>query len=338
MKLSKSIEVYLTFRRTSGLRYTQVERYLRSFHRRIGDLDLVDITAHHIATHLGVPVRQSATWQANYLRLRSFFNYWILRGEMGMVTMPPRPARHRATARPYVYSLPEIRRLLDATVVCQRRENCMVKAETFRTYLLLLYATGATSGELLDLRRGDLSLKKKTLTVFNRRFGDTRHIPIGDDLRRLLREYLERKPAIRSRNAPLLSDRKGNPILPWQVTYSFGRLRKIAGIVSPDQGAPPPRLLDFRTTFAVHRIQTWIQDGINLNRLLPALATYLGQASLGSIERYMDLTPERFRKHVALLSSKRPRRDGKTHFASPSNLYTPADEGWVPGPMKPLAR
>ncbi len=59
---------------------------------------------------------------------------------------------------------------------------------------------------------------------------------------------------------------------------------------------------DLRHTFAVHRITSWIKHGAELNRMLPALAVYMGQSGLGSTERYLSLTPERFRTQLMKLS------------------------------------
>ena len=44
------------------------------------------------------------------------------------------------------------------------------------------------------------------------------------------------------------------------------------------------------------------------HRLLPALAAYMGQAGLGSTERYLSMTPERFRKQLVKLSPQRRKR------------------------------
>jgi integrase/recombinase XerD len=69
-----------------------------------------------------------------------------------------------------------------------------------------------------------------------------------------------------------------------------------------------PRMHDLRHTFAVHRITGWIKHGANLNRMMPALAVYLGQSGLGSTERYLSLTPERFRTQLDKLSPRRGRK------------------------------
>ena len=38
----------------------------------------------------------------------------------------------------------------------------------------------------------------------------------------------------------------------------------------------PPRLHDFRYTFAVHRLTAWHKHGADLNRMIPALSVYMG--------------------------------------------------------------
>jgi hypothetical protein len=82
----------------------------------------------------------------------------------------------------------------------------------------------------------------------------------------------------------------------------------MAGIQRNDGTAYRPRMIDFRSTFAVHRISSWIKQGADLNRLLPALAAYMGTASLESSEKYLSLTPERFRKELSKLSPQRGRK------------------------------
>jgi hypothetical protein len=51
-----------------------------------------------------------------------------------------------------------------------------------------------------------------------------------------------------------------------------------------------------------------MKRGSDLNRMLPALAAYMGLSDLSSTERFLKLTPERFRKTVAKLSPKKSRK------------------------------
>ena len=89
---------------------------------------------------------------------------------------------------------------------------------------------------------------------------------------------------------------------------SFERLRRLSGIVRHDGPCYQPRLHDLRATFAVHRLTAWFKQGADLNRMLPALSAYLGQVGLGSTERYLSMTPERFRKQLVKLSPQRRKR------------------------------
>ena len=89
------------------------------------------------------------------------------------------------------------------------------------------------------------------------------------------------------------------------IAKNFKKLRLIAGIKRWDGSRYQPRVSDLRFTFAVHRITKCIEDGVDLNLMLPALAAYMGQVGLGSTERYLFMTPERFRGDLDKLSPMR---------------------------------
>jgi len=82
----------------------------------------------------------------------------------------------------------------------------------------------------------------------------------------------------------------------------------MAGIARDDGARYQPRLHDLRHTFAVHRLTAWIKRGADLNRMIPALSAYIGQVGLGSTDRYLSLTPERFRTQLDKLSSRRGKK------------------------------
>jgi hypothetical protein len=103
----------------------------------------------------------------------------------------------------------------------------------------------------------------------------------------------------------LFTNENGCPIPTSTVRHNFLRLCRVSKVIRRGGSAARPRLHDMRQTFAVHRITSWIRDGADLNRMLPALAAYMGQVGLGSTESYLLLTPERFSKHLNKLSSPR---------------------------------
>ena len=73
-------------------------------------------------------------------------------------------------------------------------------------------------------------------------------------------------------------------------------VRRHAGIRRADGAYFQPRLHDFRSSFAVHRLVTWYQQEANVQKLLPRLSTYLGHVSIQSTQVYLKMTPELLRE------------------------------------------
>jgi len=53
-----------------------------------------------------------------------------------------------------------------------------------------------------------------------------------------------------------------------------------------------PRLQDIRHTFATRRLVEWYRAGLDVNRLMPRLATYLGHVSSVETYWYIQAVPE----------------------------------------------
>jgi integrase/recombinase XerD len=92
------------------------------------------------------------------------------------------------------------------------------------------------------------------------------------------------------------------------LRVAFRKVRHLAGIERHDGAIYQPRMHDLRATFAVHRLTSWLRQDADVNRLIPALSSYMGQCGLGSTERYLKLTPERFRDQLMTLSPQNPKR------------------------------
>src|SRR6202007_1820282 len=81
----------------------------------------------------------------------------------------------------------------------------------------------------------------------------------------------------------------------------FQRLRSIAKL-GPMTGPCQPRIYDLRHTFAVHSIAQWKRHGMQVDRTLPLLASYMGNVDLTAMDLYLQLTPEHFRGRLRKLN------------------------------------
>jgi site-specific recombinase XerD len=81
---------------------------------------------------------------------------------------------------PYIYTQPELLRMLSSTVFSQRmRKLSAIDSFTFRTPLLLLYGTGVRVNEALMLPQSDLDLNDNVMTIRHTNPSKSRRIPIG---------------------------------------------------------------------------------------------------------------------------------------------------------------
>jgi integrase/recombinase XerD len=213
-------------------------------------------------------------------------------------------ARAKPRARqhflPYIYSRNELRILFRAEE-SGRETHTVVDRVTMRALMLFLYGTGALLGEAMNLKIEDVNLKDHKIAINNRTLTRCRQIPICDDLCIVLRRYASWRMKNNLRSSWFFVTKTDHSLSMGPVEKKFCRIRKAASIAREPSATYQPRLHDLKSTFAVHRITSWIRSGADLNRMLPALATYMGQR-FGSTDRYFQLAPERFKKQLKKLS------------------------------------
>jgi site-specific recombinase XerD len=297
MKLSEAIDLYIHRRRALGAYLHGPETILRSFLHRYGNLDLHRIRTSQITQFLnGRRGVRSSTWRGKYGALKLFLAYWCLRGRLRQSPVPLTAPKSPQDFIPYIYSRAELRRLLEALPQCQRRSACLITAVTVRALLLLLYGTGMRLGEALGLRVVDVDLAQNLIRIREAKFYKTRLVPIGDDVHRVLKNYLSSPNRKKRADSPLFQSKTRERIKAAIAERAFKRLRKMCGVRRPDTFSFQPRIHDLRHTFAVHRVTAWYRQGADVQKLLPALSTYLGHVSLESTQRYVTLTPELLRQ------------------------------------------
>lgn len=307
MKLSQAIDIYIQHRRATGAYLRVPEFILRAFLRLCGDVELRHIRRPIVEKFLRGPRPiQPGTVRGRHSALKMFFAYWVLRGRIRRTPLPKNAPKRTHLFVPYIYSHAELRRLLETADRCQQRPGCKISGATLRALLLLLYGTGMRVGEVLALQISDLDLENDVIRIRDTKFYKSRLVPIGQDLHRVLSEYLSSERQTNIAHRLLFQSREQKRIRPAAMANSFRSLREMAGVLRTQPSSYQPRIHDLRHTFAVHRVTEWYRQGANVQKLLPALSTYLGHASLEGTQRYLSMTPEllqqandRFEHYVA---------------------------------------
>jgi site-specific recombinase XerD len=288
-RLAKAVEEYLALRRGLGFKLRPETWWLPDFVSYLERHGSSRVTTALALRWAQQPRGTSPTWWARRLAaVRLFAKHYQCFDPRTEVPasdlLPTRPQR----AIPHIYSEHEIAALMDAAAAERNR----LTAATYTTLIGLLAATGMRLSEALNLESRDLDLVRCRLTIRNAKFGKTRYVPIQSDTSRALMAYARK----RDRLAPLrqghvvFGSRAGKRLVDQNVSFTFDRIRRRAELGRPEGHAP--RIHELRHTFAVQTLRDWYRAGVDVERRLPVLSTYLGHVSPSSTYWYLTATPD----------------------------------------------
>lgn len=207
--------------------------------------------------------------------------------------VPPRGlfghAHHRL--RPHIFTQDEI---LDLLRACDQLHPLGgLRGVTCAAIFGLIASTGLRISEATALTRSDVDLQQRLLLVRCAKFGKSRWVPLHATTAAALRRYAQRRdrdPAAASTDAFFFFD-NGRAASTRSVEYAFKLLRTALKWRARGDH-PAPRLHDLRHSFVCRRLHDWYAQGLDVDRAILALSTYLGHAKVTDTYWYVTATPE----------------------------------------------
>lgn len=305
--LRQAVEEYLSLRRALGFKLSDVGVAFRSF-LAFCDSEGAAVVTTELARRWAVSANASparAAW-----RLRIVRDFAIHHQASDPRTeVPPKdllPCRnHRKT--PYLYSDQEVGRLLQAARGLPPGHG--LRHRTYPTLIGLLAATGLRVGEALALNDADIDWQAGMLIVRESKFRKTRLVPAQASVVDRLRQYQEARGRVHP--APLTPaffvSERGQRLPYPTVGMVFRRLCAQIGLHG-SATARGPRIHDLRHRFAVNTLIRWYREGVDVERCLPWLSTYLGHGRCEHTYWYLTAVPELLR-----LAAERLEQKGVSH-------------------------
>jgi integrase len=294
--LRDACERYLQLRRELGYKLRGPDGLLRSFvafAERQG--------AAHVSTDLALrwarqPAgAQPATWGLRLGVVRRFA-VWLSASDR-RTEVPPTgllPCRYRRKS-PYLYSDAEIERLVRAAGRLPSAAG--LKGRTFSTIFGLLAVSGLRVSEALALDHQDVDLEEGVLRIRRSKFGKSRLVAVHESTREALADYARERDRVvgcRATEAFFLSE-KGRRVTEWAARYNFAVVSRQVGLRAATTNCRHgrgPRLHDMRHRFAACTLINWYRAGVDVEREIPKLATYLGHAHVNETYWYLEAVPE----------------------------------------------
>jgi integrase len=294
-ELQTSLQEYLTIRRQLGFKLRDEGNMLPKFVLFLQKEGASFITRDLALRWAMQPEDVLPPWWAKRLSMvRQFAQY--RNAADPRTEVPPQgllPYSYNRKA-PHIYTDEEIKQFIETAKELSSANG--LRPHTYSTLFGLLAVTGMRMNEATSLRCNDVDLTQGILTIVETKFRKSRLLPLHPSTQRTLQQYECRRNQIcLNRRDPnfFLSD-CGARLDNSTVRYTFINISRQIGIRGPLDNRGP-RLHDFRHSFAVKTLLNWYRNGVDAERELPKLATYLGHTHVSYTYWYLSSIPELMR-------------------------------------------
>jgi site-specific recombinase XerD len=228
--------------------------------------------------------------------LRRFFDWAVLQRWINHTPVVERSKRETGKRLPYLFDLTTARRLLAVASGLPDTPKGPQRALVYETVFALLYGLGLRVGEVARLTVGDVDFTRNILCIRETKFSKNRWVPFGPNMANRLRRYCDQRYGVTvAAEMPLFSFTQSRHIHPCTISQTFHKLLPQLELRLPP-GVAPPRVHDLRHSFAVGTLLRWYREGVDPNRRLIHLATFLGHVDPNSTAVYLTITDELLRE------------------------------------------
>ena len=282
--------LYIEYKKSLGFdsksEYSELKRLDKYFYNK--GITEVILTKDMVEEYGMLRKNESPQTQAKRLSLLKQFAIYLQKmGYSNIYVHHIKPSKIDSKFKPYIYSKQDLNKIFEYLDEHQYEKNSIYNC-VLPILIRILYGTGIRKGEAINLKHTDVDLDKNILTIYDGKENVTRIVPISNSLSESCKTY---KSKFLPNKQFFLCDSKGNKINS-HITEYFQKILKKLNILRPD--GTPPRLHDFRFTFAVNALEKMDKNGQDLYTTLPILCKYLGHKNIEATEYYLLLVKDYF--------------------------------------------
>lgn len=193
---------------------------------------------------------------------------------------------------PFLFTSEEIEALLKCAAEVEPGRFSSV---VVHTVLGLLAATGLRVSEAFGLDRSDVMPRSspETLLIREAKFHKSRIVPLHPTTAEQLRVYAGHRELMgySLQTSAFFVSNHGGRLAYETLRQRFRTLLDKAG-VRPRERCTKPTVHSLRHTFVASRLRRWHEEGVDVERRMVHLATYLGHVDVRETYWYMTVTPE----------------------------------------------
>lgn len=286
------VAAYLLYRRSLGFSPMPESLYLPQFARFAEHKHAPRLTVQLAIDWACTSKRQTAITRAHrIIRLRGFAKYCQRFDPDGEIPPMGLFGRTRRRLVPHIFTEQELTELLDAT--SKLRPTDGLRPLTYRTIYGLLASCGLRIGEAIRLTRTDVDLDCGVLAISDTKRHQSRFVPLHSSAVHALETYAHQRDlrVLSPQSSRFFLLDNGKPPTRPRICCALHRLADELGW-KPRGDYPRHRVQDFRHTFVVRNILRAIEVGLDADRVVLALSTYVGHSHVADTYWYVTGIPE----------------------------------------------
>ena len=289
--LAGHLSAYIKLRRVVGFRSDSTVFFLEAFDRYVFETKHTGPLTQELALEFACSNPRTSTnyCASRYHVVRHFSEYLATFDPQTPFLDPNALQRSKARNPRHIYTDEELQRILHEAWLVRKKPLCGL---TLHTMIGFAASTGLRISEIVGLDRGDVDLKTGVLNVRFSKFNKSRLVPLHETTLEVARNYAAARdtafPNCKAVAFFVNATEKRFARNTLQQLFAAAALR--AGLRGPKGRGPG--FHDLRHRFATQRLVRWYKAGVDVQAMLPVLATYMGHAHYTDTAYYLTATAE----------------------------------------------
>lgn len=221
--------------------------------------------------------------------LRGFARYIFLAGEEAYV-MPPSFFPMPKAKQPIIMNHVELTNFFEATDGYSSSGKNILHEFTVPVIFRLQYACGMRPQEVRCLRCVDFNFTDNTIYIANGKHHKDRCLPANADVMEMCKRYNRIAEKMIPHRTYFFQAQSGKAYTTDWLCNAFRMCWEMSGNEN-SRGSCTPYAL--RHNFATQILMRWLEEGRDLDAMIPYLSAYMGHESFSATYYYIHLLPER---------------------------------------------
>lgn len=293
-RLAPYMESFVEFKHSLGWKYETGQFYLYDFDKYYLENESSGNSLKEIIKQW-VILRDNECPNSQHVRvapLREFGKFLQSSESADSYVIPKKVCQKQIQPMPHFFTDNEITRFFDVCDTLNPRKENIVRHLVLPMFYRLLYCCGVRTCEARLLLRENVNLNGGYIDIFHSKGLKDRRIFLPEDLMTLYMKYDAIINDIFPDRTYLFPVKSNSCYQSETISQNFNKIWKAAALGN-DSGSKA-RAYDFRHHFAFANLNRWIEEGVDVNSMLPYLMRYMGHSCLESTFYYLHLVPEFF--------------------------------------------